>query len=155
VASVTTTPAGAAVSWGDVALGVTPIEHAAVACGAAVVTIQHERYAEMTKKVAAERGQEAVVAERLSRPPAKLVVTSSPANAVIKLNDRRFGFAPRKISTQRFEHVRIQASLPGYQPWHKTIYLRDADSKVDVKLVPIPKPTPPRRSARPGPPAPH
>ena len=37
-ARVTTTPAGAAVFWGDTALGSSPIRHAAVPCGTATVT---------------------------------------------------------------------------------------------------------------------
>jgi hypothetical protein len=146
VASVTTTPPGATVSWGGVELGASPIERAAIPCGPAVVTLRHERYAEVTRTVRAQRGQDAVIAERLSRPPAKLVVVSSPLHAVIKLNDRRFGPTPRRIGTLRFEHVRIQASLPGYQPWRKTVYLKDAETKVEVKLAPVPKPTP-RRAA--------
>jgi hypothetical protein len=135
VARVTTTPAGAAVLWGDVALGPSPITHATVPCGASTVTFRRERYAEATRTLNVEPGREAVVAERLYRPPAKLVVTSSPAHARIKVNRRRFGEAPRKISTMRFEHVRIEASLPGYRPWRKTVYLSEAESRVDVTLV--------------------
>jgi len=147
VARVTTTPKGAAVFWGDLAIGSTPIERAAVPCGSATVTFRRERYAEATQTVAAERGQSANVTERLYRPPARLVVTSSPPNAVIKMNKHRFGTAPRKINTMRFEHVRIEASLPGYHPWKKTVYLKDADSRVDVALVPIAKPAARRVSA--------
>ena len=138
VARVTTTPAGAVVFWGDVALGPSPIEHAAVPCGAATVTFHRERYAEATRTIDVERGHDAIVAERLYRPPARLVVTSSPAHARIKVNRRRFGETPRKISTMRFEHVRIEASLPGYRPWKKTVYLSEAESKVDVTLVRAP-----------------
>ena len=69
-------------------------------------------------------GQSAVVAERLVRPSASVVVTSSPAHAVIRVNKRRVGSAPRTISALQFERVRIEASLPGYQPWRKTLYLR-------------------------------
>ena len=135
VARVTTKPAGAEVSWGDIALGPSPIERAAVPCGAAIVTFRHERYAEATQAIAAERGRSAVVAQRLQRPVAKVVVTSSPPNALIKLNKHRLGRAPRDVSFQRFQRVRIEASLPGYQPWKKTVYLEDAESRVDVRLV--------------------
>ena len=151
VASVTTTPPGAAVLWGSAALGTSPIESAAIPCGPAVVTLRHERYAEVTRTVTAEHGRDAVITERLSRPSAKLLVVSSPPNAVIKLNNHSFGPAPRKIGTLRFEHLRLQASLPGYQPWRKTVYLKEAETTLEVKLTPVPKPAPRRP---PPPPAP-
>jgi hypothetical protein len=151
VARVTTTPRGAAVTWGGVALGLTPLERA-VPCGQAVVTVRHDRYADVTRTLTAESGKSALLSERLSRPPARLQVTSSPPRAVIKLNKRPIGAAPRRIGTLRFETVRIDASLPGHQPWTKTLYLREAETSVDVKLVPIPKPNA-RRAAAPAAPA--
>jgi hypothetical protein len=140
VAQVTTTPAGAVVFWGELSLGLSPIERAAVPCGPATVTFRRERYAEETRTIAVEPGRSAVVAERLHRPPAKIVVTSSPPHAIIKLNRHLLGPAPRKLSTLRFEHVRIEATLPGYRPWKKTVYLKEAESKIDVTLVPVPRP---------------
>ena len=140
VARVTTKPAGAAVFWGDVSLGPSPIENAPVRCGNAVVTVKHDRYADLTRTITAERGRSAVVSERLSRPPAKVTVTSSPPGARIKLNRQSFGEAPRKISTLRFERVRIDASLPGHQPWSKTFYMREAETTVAVMLTPVSKP---------------
>jgi len=147
VARVTTTPAGATVLWGDVTLGPTPIEHAAIPCGSAVVTFRRERYAAATRTIATERGQTAEVTERLYRPPARLVVTSSPPSALITVNRHRFGQAPRKINTLRYEHLRLEASLPGYRPWKKTVYLKEAEAKVDVTLVPIARPIPRRAAA--------
>jgi hypothetical protein len=138
-ARVTTKPAGAVVFWGDLAIGSSPIESAAIPCGTAVVTFRRERYAEATQTITTEPGQGAVISERLYRPPAKLEVTSSPAHALIKLNNHRLGPAPRKINTLRFEHLRISASLPGYRPWKKTLYLKEAESKLDVTLVPLPR----------------
>jgi hypothetical protein len=140
VARVTTKPAGAAVFWGDVSLGPSPIENAPVPCGNAVVTVKHERYADATRTITAERGRSAVVSKRLARPPAKVMVTSSPPGAHIKLNRHAFGEAPRKISTLRFERVRVDASLPGYQPWTKTFYMKEAETTVAVMLTPVAKP---------------
>ena len=150
---MTTRPAGAAVFWGDVALGPSPIEHAPIRCGSATVTVRHERYAEVTRTVTAEPGQSAIVSEHLYRPPAKLLVISSPPRALIKLNRHAFGPAPRRIGTLRFEHVRIEASLPGYQRWAKTLYLKDAETKVEVTLSPLPKPNARRAAASPVPPS--
>jgi hypothetical protein len=147
-ARVTTTPPGAVVTWGDVELGSSPIEHAAVPCGRATVAIRRQHYSEVTRTITAEPGQAASIDQRLHRPPANLVVTSTPPNARIKLNGRRFGLAPHKISTLRFEHVRIEASLPGYRPWKKTVYLKDEESTVEVTLARLPHSSG-RRSADP------
>ena len=70
-ARVTTKPAGAEVSWGDIVLGASPIERAAIPCGTAIVTFRRERYAEATRTITTERGRNAVVAQRLQRPAAK------------------------------------------------------------------------------------
>jgi hypothetical protein len=136
VARVTTRPAGVAVFWGEVALGASPIDHATVPCGTATVTFRRDRYAEVQRTITAERGQRAVVSERLARPAAKMLVTSSPPNAVIKVNKHRLGPA-RKFSGRRFERVRVEASLPGYRPWRKTVYLSEPESTIDVTLVPL------------------
>jgi hypothetical protein len=157
-ASVKTTPRDATVMWGDVALGPGPIGRASIPCGKAVVTIQHDRYEDVTRTMTAKPGQMAALSERMRRPPAKVMITSDPPRAQIKFNGRAIGGAPRNISALRFEHVRVSASLPGYQPWSKKLYLRQADTKIDVELVAVPKPAskraPPAAAAPRGPAAP-
>ena len=100
----------------------------------------------------------AVIDHRSGRPLARVIVTSSPARAFIKVNRHRIGRAPREISARQFERVRIEASLPGYRRWKKTIYLEEAEVKLDVTLVPTreahahrvaPRPAPPTRDAPP------
>jgi PEGA domain len=159
VARVTTQPAGAAVFWGDTALGSSPIQNAAVPCGTATVTLRREHFAEITRTITADRARDTIVTERLRRPPAKLMVTSSPPRAFIRLNKRRIGPTPREIDTPRFERVRIEASLPGYRRWKKTLYVKEAESEVDVRLVRAPSPiarrapAPPTAPTRAAPPA--
>jgi hypothetical protein len=144
-ADVTTSPTGADVFWGDLALGETPVEHATVPCGKAVVTLRHERYLALARTLAVDPGQTATLDERLYRPPAKLVVTASAPNAQVSLNSRRVGRAPRRISTLQYERVHVEVSAPGYRPWKKTLYVRDAESNLDAALVPIPAPKRPDR----------
>ena len=134
-ARVTTKPAGAKVLWGDVELGSSPIAHAPVPCGTVTVTLRRDHYTEVTREITADHERNAVVAERLRRPPAKLMVTSSPPRAVIKINKHRMGPTPREVAATRFERIRIEASLPGYRPWRKTMVLTDEEAQVDVRLV--------------------
>jgi hypothetical protein len=134
---VKTTPAGADVLWGEIALGSSPISHAAVPCGTATVTIRRPHYADVTRTMAAHLGHPVVIAQRMQRPPATVTVTSSPPHAIIKLNKHRVGPAPREISTRQYQRVRIEALLPGYRPWKQTVYLKDPDVQFDVELVPL------------------
>jgi hypothetical protein len=135
VARVKTTPAGADVMWGEIALGSSPIGHAAVPCGPATVTLRRAHYADVTRTMAAHLGHPVIVAQRLERPAATVVVTSSPPHALIKMNRHRVGPAPREISTRQYQRVRIEASLPGYRPWKQTVYLKEAEAQFDVELV--------------------
>jgi hypothetical protein len=102
VARVTTKPAGATVLWGDIALGSSPIERAAIPCGAASVTLKRDHYADVTRTITAERGQRAVVAEKLHRP-------------VSKLNRRRVGpkTAPRATPVAAAQPPRATSAAGG------------------------------------------
>jgi hypothetical protein len=153
-ASVATTPKDATVLWGDIALGTGPISRASVPCGQSVVTIRHDRYEDVTKTMTAKPGQIAALTERMHRPPATVKVVSVPPHAQIKMNGRSIGAAPRQMNTLRFEKIRLAASLPGHQPWSKTLYLRQADTTIDVDLVPVAKPAAKRAAPAAAPAAP-
>jgi hypothetical protein len=71
VARVRTKPAGAEVLWGDIALGTSPIDDAAIPCGSAIVTMRLERYAEVRQVIVTDPGRAAVVAQRFKRQSAQ------------------------------------------------------------------------------------
>jgi PEGA domain-containing protein len=133
-ARVLTEPRDAKVSWGDQTLGKTPIGNVKIPCGAGVLTIVHERYQTVTREVTVEAGTPVAVSERLHRPPATLIVGSSPAGAAISVNGQALGAAPRRLPTSRYEHVSIRATLAGYSPWTKKVYLTEATTKVTAQL---------------------
>jgi hypothetical protein len=139
VTNVMTTPDGATVTWGTRPLGVTPVRNAHVPCGESLVALSHERYREVTLNVTTERGQVAVVSERLQRPMGTLTLSSSPGRATFTMNGQVVGAGPRNIKVMRFEHIRVVAKLDGYQPWVKTVYLKEPELKVVAQLVPFPK----------------
>jgi len=97
VARVTTRPKGAEVFWGDIALGSSPLEHVAIPCGSATVTIRREQYAEVTRTITSARETPAVVVERLKRPPK--VATLSSLRAGSKVNKHRVGRTRIRRST--------------------------------------------------------
>ncbi|HXU06221.1 MAG TPA: PEGA domain-containing protein [Polyangia bacterium] len=135
-ARIVTEPKDAKVIWGGTMLGRSPIEGARVPCGAASVTIERERWQPVTVDVNAQAGTAADVHERLRRPRSTLSVTSTPPGAHVVINRVAAGAAPKELDVQRFEKLQIKATLKGHQPWTKSVYLKDADAKLDIQMVP-------------------
>ena len=133
-ARVVTEPSDAKVSWRGQTLGKSPIASAKIPCGAGVLTIVHERYQSLTREVTAEAGTPVDISERLHRPPATLIVASSPPGAAISVNGQALGAAPRRLPTARYEQVSIRATMAGYAPWTKKVYLSEATTKVTAQL---------------------
>ena len=133
-ARVVTEPSDAKVSWRGQTLGKSPIANAKIPCGAGVLTIVHERYQTLTREVTAEAGTPVAISERLHRPPATLIVASSPPGAAISVNGQALGAAPRRLPTARYEQVSIRATMAGYAPWTKKVYLSEATTKVTAQL---------------------
>jgi len=134
-ANIVTEPAEAKIAWRGKVLGESPLAEVSIPCGEGALTISHERYETVTRALTAEAGVPVAVSERLHRPPATLVVNSSPAGATITLNGHAVGAAPRKIPTMRYEHVVIRATLPGYAAWSKKVYLTEATTQVTAQLA--------------------
>ncbi|HXT97556.1 MAG TPA: PEGA domain-containing protein [Polyangia bacterium] len=133
-ANVVTEPPEAKVAWRGKPLGQSPLAEVSIPCGEGALTITHERYETVTRTLTAEAGVPVAVSERLHRPPATLVVNSSPAGAAISLNGHAVGAAPRRIPTMRYEHVTVRATLPGYAPWSKKLYLTGPTTQVNAQL---------------------
>jgi hypothetical protein len=134
-ARIVTEPKDAKVIWAGTVIGRSPIDSARVPCGPAAVTIERERWQPVTVDVNPRTGVVTKVHERLRRPRATLAVSSTPPGAQLSLNHVAAGAAPKRIEVQRFEQVQIRATLKGYQPWNKTLYLKEADAKLDIQLV--------------------
>jgi hypothetical protein len=135
-ARIVTEPKDAKVIWAGSVIGRSPIDAARVPCGPAAVTIERERWAPITVNVNAQAGAVAKLHERLRRPRTTLAVSSTPPGAQISVNHVAAGAAPKRIEIQRFEQVQIRATLKGYQPWNKALYLKEPDAKLDIQLVP-------------------
>jgi hypothetical protein len=133
--SVASEPPEAQVLWGAKLLGHTPLKEKAVPCGAGVLTLRHERYKEVKRAVSASPASPLVVSERLHRPNATLMLTSSPPRAIFTVNQLEVGPAPRKVNEWRYETIHVEAKLPGYLPWKRTLYLREEVTKLSAQLV--------------------
>jgi hypothetical protein len=136
MARVITEPKDAKVIWAGKEIGRSPIDTAKVPCGAAKVTVERERWQPVTVDVTLQDGDTAVVRQRLHRPRGVLVINSSPPGAQITVNRVAAGAAPKQVDVQRFEKVPVKVTLKGYQPWSKTIYLKETEARIDAQLVP-------------------
>jgi hypothetical protein len=134
-ARVVTEPKDAKVIWGDKEIGRSPIDGARVTCGAVKVTIERERWQPVSVDVDMKAGDAAVVRQRLHRPRGALIVSSSPPGAQISVNHVFVGSAPTRVDASRYEKIAIKAALKGYQTWNKNVYLREAETKIDVQLA--------------------
>ena len=135
VVRVVSEPSDARVTWGDKLIGVTPIDAARVPCGTASVTFHRDRYQPVTRDLVANADETTAVSQKLHRPAATLVVGSSPPHAEITVNGQSQGFTPKRISVSRFESVTIRVALTGYAPWKKTVYVREAETRLGTTLV--------------------
>jgi hypothetical protein len=130
-------PAGATVTLGKRPLGRTPLQAVAVPCGRQVLTVTHARYSSVEEVIAPTPGAAASSFVRLPRPPARLILASTPAGATFKVNRTQLGHSSRQADVLRFERARIEARLPGYRPWRQTIYVAAPVMNVNATLVPL------------------
>jgi hypothetical protein len=79
----------------------------------------------------------AAVAPERRRRTATLIVGSSPPGAEIVMNGEALGTAPTRVEVPRYRSVEIQATLAGYLPWKKRVYVRQAETRVGTSLTPL------------------
>ena len=121
--------------WNGKLIGRSPISTAQSHVRPATVTFDRDRYQPASLEVTAEPGTVAAVSEKLQRPPATLIVASSPPGAAITINKVAQGTAPRRIDVRRFERVAIEATLDGHARWTKNLYVKESETKVDVSSL--------------------
>jgi hypothetical protein len=131
-ARITSAPTGAVVSLGTRPLGTTPVEVDHVPCGRFEVTLNRPRYNQTAATVEPGHHGKGSAFVRLVRPSARLVLTSTPPNAVFKVNHN---IVSGDASVPRFERAKIEATLPGHKPWKKVVYVTGATVNVNAVLA--------------------
>jgi hypothetical protein len=134
-ARITSRPSGATVMIGDRRLGTTPLDSGEVPCQGTSFTLSRPRYSTATAALPAGENPAALLV-KLSRPPAELALSSSPANAQLRVNGAAAGKAPLTFPVSRYERVRIEATLPGHRKWEKSVYVTAAATKIEAVLKP-------------------
>ena len=141
-------PSGVSVTWNGQALGVTPLPDTAVPCGLGRVVLERERWETVVRQVTVHEGPPVEVSVRMNRPVGQLLVTTTPPGANIEINGQVVGKTPRKISSRRFETIKIGLRLEGYRSWHSEVFLRAATEKLDIQLDPLPKAKPAAKTVK-------
>jgi hypothetical protein len=129
-ARISTTPPGATASLAGRKLGVTPLSADHLPCEKFEVTLTRPRYAPVTVTLSPRRGT-ATALVRLTRPSAHLVLSSTPAHAVFRVNRAP---ASGEVSVPRYERSRIEATLAGHRPWKKIVYVTAPTTEIKAVL---------------------
>ncbi len=135
-ASVTTDPPGAAVFWGDAALGETPLDSAAVPCGRNLIAIRHPRFDQKVMNVVATMDRPLSISEKLKRPEASVLLTSAPAGATISIGERKIGTTPGRLDVERYEKIDVTVEKPGFERWTQAVFVDRAEETIHVRLRP-------------------
>jgi hypothetical protein len=131
-ARISSRPSGALVMLGERSLGTTPLETSELPCGG-TLTVSHARYADA--KVAVPRAPgEAPLFVKLSRPRGTLTILTTPPHAIVRVGHTTLGPAPQELTVDRFEHVQVQATLPGHRRWQQVIYPSAPVTKLNATL---------------------
>ena len=134
-ARVVTEPKDAKVIWAGTVIGRSPIDGARVPCGPATVTIERERWQPVTVDVNAQAG---VAGQGPRAAAAAARHAGRQLDAAGRADQRQPRRRGRRAEADRRPALRAgadPATLKGYQPWNKTLYLKEADAKLDIQLV--------------------
>jgi hypothetical protein len=129
---VGTEPEGSEVKLGDKRLGETP-GNFVVPCGDVAITVDHPRYAALTRTVSTEPGTPAELEGSLERPVFKLTVRTQPSKATVSINGRRVGVSPVTLSVRGFERHKVVVSKRGYRAAGRRVYLKETNA-VNLRL---------------------
>jgi hypothetical protein len=143
-ATITSEPAGAKVSIGGKALGVTPLANVSLPCTGTLI-FDRVRYARVEKPVALTAGQPGNLSAQLARAEAMLNIVSTPPGASVTVNGQAAGKAPVQVKVPAFTKAAVSVSLNGYKPWAQKIYVKGKKQPVAARLEPLAKSKAPAR----------
>ena len=140
VARVTTKPAGAAVFWGDTALGSSPIRNAPVPCGTATVTLRRAHFEEVTRTITGDRDRDHD-RQRAIAPPVRQadgdVLAAARVHPAEQARHRTDAARDRHPALRARSHRGFAAGLPAMA---EDAVCEGRGVGIDVKLVRAPAP---------------
>ena len=137
-ASIASLPSGADVTWGEAALGKTPLEGVTVPCGEAVVKVDTGTGKSPPRElhVAAEADHPAQLVVPFGKFAAQLELRSKPPGAAFSVDGVNAGASPTDTKVPIGRRVTVTATLAGHKPWSQKVLVKKKKQFVDVKLSP-------------------
>jgi len=132
---LTTEPAGAMVSWGELALGETPLDNMAVPCGRALVSLRLAGFTPIVITMTATLDGPVVFSQALKRPDAQLKVFTKPSGATVFVNGSLSGTSPADLLIPENETFELRLEKSGYPPITKQLRLDGPQKSMNFKFA--------------------
>jgi len=136
--TLTSTPAGATVSQGEQVLGTTPLTVELMA-GNVLLTFDKKGYSATALEFIVEAGQPLTPETiRLEPAPAKVIVRSDPAGAMVSVNTAFAGTTPVTLSLPSGVQQNIHLQLAGFKPAIlRREFIANTVEEIPVSLQPL------------------
>ena len=119
-------PPGAEVYIDGRKSGVTPVTLARIENGDHTVKVVRSGYDTWTNQVSIAAGRQSTIQARLSVSMGNLVITSTPADAVIYLSGVKHGKTPLELKVEQGVRT-IEIRKPGYDTWKQDVKINAGD----------------------------
>ena len=120
-ANVRSFPLGANVQWNGEALGITPLNEAAVPCGPAKIAFALSGFEPGERTATAILGKNAGVFLRLLPVLVPVEVTSAPPGARILVDGRAVGTTPANVAIAGQREATVMLTHPRYKTWTRRL----------------------------------
>jgi TonB family protein len=147
VVHVESIPAGANVSVDGQIVGKTPFDVSDVLLGAHEIKVELDGYAPAVESVmlTAETPRTEVrpTLSRTAPATGTADVSSTPAGAMVKIDNTAVGLTPLRGRTLNVGRHRFEITAEGYEPYTTSATVKENQTaRIDAQLKPIPKPSP-------------
>jgi hypothetical protein len=132
---LTTEPAGATASWGELALGETPLDNVTVPCGRALVSLRLSGFTPIVITMTATLDGPVVFSQALKRPDAQLKVSTQPSGANVFVNGSLSGTSPADLLVPENETFELRLEKSGYLTITKQMRLDGPQRSMNFKFA--------------------
>jgi len=135
---VTSSPPGALIHIDGEPRGPSPVTLTELPPGALVVNATAAGFEAATQQLTVTAGDVTAVSLVLQPSAVTIMLTTSPAGAVVKVDGVAAGTAPLLLRLARSTLVRLTAELTGYLPMDRALIPEQAPSSMTLELEPVP-----------------
>ncbi|GAX59732.1 hypothetical protein SCALIN_C04_0220 [Candidatus Scalindua japonica] len=136
--SIKSTPAKSIIYIDGEEVGATPVTLSSISVGAHDILIKADGHEEWKKSVIIKKGKELSVNAILQLNVGSISIESYPENAIINLDGKEVGKAPKRLTDVIVGTHSVEVLLDGHISWKKTIKLKagkEISLSADLKIV--------------------